>query len=115
MGRFVLMVNVGLSFEPAKRPPTGELQVDGQWKGLDSQVANRPESALVEMAGQRHSLAPPPPRLNDSPCEQKARTRRLAPAVQRYRNAIRSSSSSRAACRGGGNARSDKAKPRKAQ
>jgi len=43
MRGFVLMVNVGLSFEPAKRPPTGELQVDEQWKGLGSQVANRLE------------------------------------------------------------------------
>ena len=109
------MVNVGLSFEPAKRPPTGELQVDEQWKGLDSQVANRLEIRLVEMAGQRRSLAPQPPRPNDSPCEQKARSRRLAPAVQRYRNAVWSSSSSTAACRDGSKARSDRAKPRKAQ
>src|SRR5882757_2060349 len=115
MGGFVLMVNVGLSFEPAKRPPTGELQVDEQWKGLGSQVANKLEVRLVEVAGQRRSLAPPPPRLNDSPCEQKPQRRRLALAVQRYRNAIWSSSSSRAACRDGGKARSDRAKPRKAQ
>jgi hypothetical protein len=88
MGGFLLMVNVELSFEPAKHPPTGELQVDEQWKGLGSQVANGLESRLAEMAGRRRSLAPPPPRFNDSPCEQKARRRRLALAVQRYRNAI---------------------------
>ena len=82
MGGFVLMVNVELSFKPAKRPPTGELEVDEQWKGLGSQVANRLEVRLAEMAGRRRSLAPPPPSFNDSPCEQKARRWRLALAVQ---------------------------------
>jgi len=50
MGGFVLMVNVRLSFEPAKRPPTGELKVDEQRKGLGSQVANRLEARLLEVA-----------------------------------------------------------------
>jgi hypothetical protein len=57
MAGFVLMVNVGLSFEPAKRAPTGELQADAQ--GLGSPVANRLEVRLVEMTGLRRSLAPP--------------------------------------------------------
>ena len=46
MGGFVLMVNVGLSFEPAKRPPTGELKVDAQWEGLGNEVANKLEVRL---------------------------------------------------------------------
>src|ERR1700688_354098 len=109
------MVNARLSFE-TREAFAGRRGPDGwQSLGLGSKVAARIK-VPARRRGRREALGDAPLlRPKYSPCEQKVRKRRLAPAALLYREAILSISSSTACCWARGKGLSDRAKPRNAQ